>query len=60
MNWELIDFWKSWQGVDFDEKPMEFYSLEEQLLYDEEGNNLLVKHEHIRAEVEAEAVKIGL
>jgi hypothetical protein len=59
MTWNLIDFWETWHDVDCDGAIKEL-SAKEKLLYDKEKKKLLAEHEKKRADIEAEAVKIGL
>ena len=59
MNWDLIEFYETWHDLDYD-GTIEELSAKEKLLYNEEKNKLMVKHESTRAAIEAEAVKIGL
>ena len=59
MTWDLIEFWETWHDVGYDGTIIEL-SAKEKFLCDEEKNELLVKHERMRAAIEAEAVKIGL
>ena len=59
MMWDLIELWETWHDVD-DDGTIEELSAKERLSYDEEKNKLLVGHEQKRADIEAEAVKIGL
>jgi hypothetical protein len=57
--WELIDFWETWFEVDCD-RTINDLSAKDQLLHDQAENKLLAKHEQMRADIEAEAVRIGL
>ncbi|KAM0797760.1 hypothetical protein BDR22DRAFT_862258 [Usnea florida] len=59
ITWDLIDFWEAWHDVDNDGTINEL-SAKGKLSYDEEKNNLLVRHEEKRAFIEAKAVEIGL
>jgi hypothetical protein len=59
ITWELIEFWETWHDVDYNGTFREI-SEKEKLLYDKIQNQLLVKHEEMRAAVEAKAVRIGL
>jgi hypothetical protein len=59
--WELIDFGETWFDVDGDGIIIEpWLSAVDQFWYDREKNNLLAKHEQMRAPIEAEAVRMGL
>jgi hypothetical protein len=59
MTWNLIEFWETWHDVDYDRVVQEL-SAKEKLLYDKERKKLLAEHEKKRADIEAEAIKIGL
>jgi hypothetical protein len=59
MTWNLIEFWETWHDVDSDGAVREL-SAKEKLSYNEEKKKLLIEHEKKRADIEAEAVKIGL
>jgi hypothetical protein len=59
MPWNLIEFWETWHDVDCDRVVREL-STKEKLLYDKEKKKLLIEHEKKMADIEAEAVKIGL
>jgi hypothetical protein len=59
MRWDLIEFWETWHDVDWDGTIIELSAIE-QIIYDEVENNLLAEHERKRANIEAEAVKLGL
>ena len=56
MQWDLIDFWEAWH----DDGIIKELSAKGESSYDEEKNKLLVRHEKKTAEIEAEAVEIGL
>lgn len=57
--WDLIEFWETWQDVDYNGIIKEL-SAKEKLSYDKARNKLLVEYEKKRAAIEAEAIKIGL
>jgi hypothetical protein len=57
--WGLIEFWETWHNVDCNGTFREI-SEKEKLLHDKIQNQLSVKHEEMRAAVEAKAVRIGL
>ena len=57
--WDLIDFWESWLKPDCDERIAE-RSTEEELLYSEASEKMFTEHEKMRADIEAEAIRIGL
>lgn len=59
MTWNLIDFWETWHDVDC-EGVIKELSAKEKLLYDKAKKKLLAERENKRADIEAEAVKIGL
>ncbi len=59
MTSDLIEFWETWHGVDYDGTIKEL-SVKEKLLYDEQKSKLLAEHEKKKAAIEVEAVKIGL
>ncbi|OBT51809.1 hypothetical protein VE04_08748 [Pseudogymnoascus sp. 24MN13] len=59
--WELIELWETWFEVDGDGTVIEpWLSAVDQFWYDREKNNLLAKHERMRAPIEAEAVRMSL
>jgi hypothetical protein len=51
--WDLIDFWETWHDL-------ETLGEMSTLLYKEKRDQLLAKHKGIRADVEAEALRLGL
>ena len=59
ISWDLIRFWEIWDDVDYDGTVKEL-SAKNNLSYDEQKKKLLVEHEKKRADIEAEAVMIGL
>ena len=59
MTWDLIEFWETWHDVNCDGIIKEL-SAKEKLAYNKAKNKLLAEHEKKRADIESEAVKIGL
>jgi hypothetical protein len=59
MTWNLIEFWETWYDIDSNGVVREL-SANEKLLYDKEKKKLLVEYEKKRADIKAEAIKIGL
>lgn len=59
MTWNLIEFWETWYDVNGNGAVREL-SAKERLSYNEEKKKLLVEYEKKRADIKAEAIKIGL
>jgi hypothetical protein len=59
MTWDLIEFWDTWHDINCD-GTIRGISTQEEFLYNEAKNELFIKHEKKRADVETEAVKISL
>jgi hypothetical protein len=59
ITWDLIDFWETWHGVNCNGISRAI-SKKEKLIYENIQKHLLMKHEEIRAAIEAKAVKMGL
>ncbi|KFY44824.1 hypothetical protein V495_03256 [Pseudogymnoascus sp. VKM F-4514 (FW-929)] len=59
MNWEQFDCWETWYDID-DDGLRTVLSAKEKVLYERAKDELLAKHEKMRADIEAEAVRIGL
>jgi hypothetical protein len=59
MTEDLIVFWETWHGFNCYGSITQI-SGKEKLLHNKAQNQLSVKHDHIKAAIEAEAVRIGL
>lgn len=59
MTWDLIEFWETWHHVDCEGIVKEL-SAKEKFLFNKAKEELLDEHEQKRANIEAQAVKIGL
>jgi hypothetical protein len=57
--WDLIAFSETWYDID-DEGLMTVVCLQDSFSFDSAEKKLLDRHEKMRADIEAEAVKLGL
>lgn len=59
MRWEPVELWETWHDVDCNGAIKEL-STNERLSYNKQRNKLLAEHEKKRADIEAEAAKLGV